>query len=107
MFVTRDMALVQRAHLLAQRLPIVIDERISHRLHVARDDLVELVEREPDAMIGDPVLRKVIRANALAAIATANERLTGIGPLLIFALAIEVVQPRLEHANRFGEILML
>jgi hypothetical protein len=43
----------------------VVDQRVGHGLHVPGDDLVELVERQADAVIGDAVLGKVTLASPI------------------------------------------
>ena len=65
--------LVQAAHLVAELLAVVVDQRVGHRLQVAGDDLVELVQREADAVVGQAILREVVGANPLAAVAGADE----------------------------------
>ena len=47
----------------------------------ARDDPVEAVERQVDAVVGHPVLRKIIGPDALAAVAGADQIAAGL-PLL-------------------------
>ena len=78
--------LVQAAHLVAELLAVVVDQRVGHRLQVAGDDLVEVVQREADAVVGEAVLREVVGANPLAAVAGADERLALGGPLGVFLL---------------------
>src|SRR5262249_52885335 len=41
----------------------------NYLIQMAGDDRIELVERQADAMIRQPILRKVIRPDSLAAIA--------------------------------------
>src|SRR5688572_942666 len=43
--------LVQPPHLIPQLVTIMLDQRIRHRLKIAADDLVELVDREADAVV--------------------------------------------------------
>src|SRR2546425_4104345 len=51
-------------------LGLVLGEQLLRQLRkVAVHDVVDLVEGEPDAVVGDPSLRKVVSANALGTIA--------------------------------------
>ena len=43
-------------------------QRVEQRVEVAVEDLVEVVRLEVDPVIGDPVLREVVGADALAAV---------------------------------------
>src|SRR4051794_37363205 len=67
--------LIQPAHLIAQLLPVVVEECIRNRLQVPGDNLIKIVHRKPDAVIGEAVLRKVIGTNSFASIARADEAL--------------------------------
>src|SRR5881392_2229365 len=55
--------LIEYAHLIPQFVAIVLDEGVGDGLQVAANDLIELVDREADAVIGDAILRKVVGAN--------------------------------------------
>src|SRR5699024_8776327 len=48
-------------------------QRVDDGIELAGHDVVELVQRQIDAMIGDSALRKVIGANALRPVATADQ----------------------------------
>ena len=61
--------LLQPPHRIAELLAVVVDQRVGDRLQVAGEDLIELVQRQPDAVIGQPVLGKVVGTNPLAAVA--------------------------------------
>ena len=58
-------------------------------------------------MVGHAVLGEVVGADALAAIARADQRLPLAGPLFVLLLALSFVEPRLEHAQGLGKILVL
>ena len=62
-------------------LAVVFDQGVDHRSEVAGQDIVELVERQVDAVIGEAVLGKVVGADPLAAVARADLRLAFAGPL--------------------------
>ena len=47
---------LQNAHLVAKLIPIVFDQRLGHGRQVAADNLVELVKRQANAMVRDPVV---------------------------------------------------
>ena len=50
----------------------VVQHRLDHEIEVAGKNIGEAVDREPDAVIGDPILLVVVRADLLAATATAD-----------------------------------
>src|ERR1700704_3073830 len=49
------------------------EQRLCKLREVAVHDVVDLIEREPDAMIGHPPLREIVGADALGAVARADE----------------------------------
>jgi hypothetical protein len=49
---------------------VFTDERFDHLVQLTRHHLVELVEGEVDAVIGDPPLGKIVGADTLGAVAT-------------------------------------
>ena len=59
--------------MVAELLAIVVDEGVGNRLQVADDHLIEVVHRQADAVIGHAVLREIVGANPLAAVAGADE----------------------------------
>src|SRR5262249_6410819 len=69
--------------------------------------LRQLVEREIDAGVTHPPLRKTIGADALGAIAGADlpGRLGGARRVLL--LTFEIVEPGAQHGHRLGAIAML
>ncbi len=80
---------------------------VGDRLQVAGDDLVELVERQVDAVVGHAVLREVVGADPLAAVAGADEALALGGPLGLLLLQLGIVEAGLQHAERLGLVLVL
>src|SRR3954463_2298675 len=63
---------------------------------VARNDARQIVERQVDAMVGDPALRKIISADALAAVARADHALALGGTGAIHPLPLDVIKLGLE-----------
>ena len=43
-------------------------ERVDHLVEIAVENILELIERQTDAMIGESALRIIIGADALAAV---------------------------------------
>ena len=86
---------------------VVVEQGVDHRLQVAGQDVVELVERQVDAVIGQPVVGKVVGADALAAVAGADQRSPFVGPRCVLLLPLQFVEPRFQHAQGLGEILVL
>ena len=59
---------------------VFLIERPNQLIEIAVHDVVELVEREIDAMIGDAPLRKIVGADALGAVARARPGACAIAP---------------------------
>src|SRR5205823_13822105 len=75
--------------------------------HVAGDDIIELVEREIDAVIGEAILGKVVGADAIAAVAAADKRAPLLGPLPMDFLLLHFVKPAAEDAHGPLAVLVL
>src|SRR5215468_5026740 len=59
-----DSALRDNRGLLLQLLGLIVrDQRLDQRLDLAVHDLIELVDRKPDTVIGEPVLREIVGAD--------------------------------------------
>ena len=52
--------------------PLVDQQRLDHQIEIAGQHVGESVDREPDAVVGDPVLLEVVGADLLAAAAAAD-----------------------------------
>ena len=63
-------------------LPLVFHQGVDHRIEVAGDDVVELVEREVDAVVGQAVFGEIVGADPLAAVAGADLGLALVGRFL-------------------------
>src|SRR5262245_3322783 len=73
----------------------------------AFQDLIELVQRQADAMVGDAPLREIVGANALRAIARADLALALRGPRLGRLLALELIKTRAQHLHGEPAVLVL
>src|SRR5262252_2887494 len=69
--------------------------------------LIELVQRQADAMVGDAPLREVIGADALRAIARANLALALRSPRLGRLLTLELIETRAQHLHGEAAVLVL
>src|SRR5207248_11295281 len=74
-------------------------------LHDALPIFAKLVQREPDAMIGDAVLRKIVGANFFAAVAGTNHGAALFRKLLLLLLQLHLVEARSQHAHAFLAVL--
>ena len=82
-------------------------QRVDDRVELAVHHEIELVQGEADAMIGDAVLREVVGADLLAAVAGAHHA-AALGAerrLLLFEL--HLIEPRTQHALGLGAVLDL
>ena len=87
--------------------PLVGHQRLDHLVQLARQHVLELVEREADAVVRDPVLLEVVGADLLAAPAPAD-----LGPPLgrqlrglLVLLGLEQAGP--QHRHGPGPVLEL
>src|SRR5690242_19747473 len=70
---------------------------INHGIQVAFHDAIELMQRESDTMVRYAVLREVVSADLLAAVAAAHHAATFRADLLALLLQLQFVQPRTQH----------
>src|SRR5215831_7837708 len=68
--------------------------------------LLELVQRQADAVIGDPPLREIVGADALRAVARADLALALRGPRVGRLLALQLIEARAQHLHGKAAILM-
>lgn len=99
--------LVQAPHGTSQLRSIVLDQCIRDWLQIAIYDLIEFIERQRNAMIGQAVFREVVGSNTLTAISRANQRAALFGAFFMLFLAIVFIQSRLEHPHGLREIFVL
>src|SRR5262245_58119852 len=91
-----------------QRLGLVVRaQRVDHVVDVSVDDRLQVVLGEPDPVIGQPILREVVGADLVGAIARLHllaPRLA-LGSLLLLALDLE--QLRAQDLHRLVLVLVL
>ena len=66
-------------------------------VEAAVEERVELMERQPDAVIGEAVLGKVVGANLLATLASADHRVALLGDGLALLLLLHLEQAAAQH----------
>src|SRR5581483_11963733 len=71
------------------------------------DDAVQLIERKVDAVVSDAALRKIIGADALAAVARADQALAFAGARRLDPRPLRLEQLGLEQFHRLGFVLVL
>ncbi len=86
---------------------VLLRERIHDLIELAVHDGVDLVQRQVDPVVRHAALRKIVRADALAAIARADERLAVRGFLVLALAALAVEQAGGEHAHRLRTVAVL
>src|SRR5579883_1985036 len=67
---------------------VLLIERADELFEMPVHDLIELVEREVDAMVGDAALREVVGADALGAVARADLELARLRLLALLTIAL-------------------
>ena len=77
---------IESAHLVAELLPVVVDQGVRHGLQVAGDDLVQIVQCQADTVVRDAILREVVRANPFAAVAGTDQAFSLGGPFGVLLL---------------------
>src|SRR5947207_6433813 len=83
------------------------EQRLRQLRKVAIHDVVDLVEGEPDAMVGDPSLRKVVSADALGTIARADQGFARRSFLRLLLAPLLVFDARRKHCERLFLVLVL
>src|SRR5881275_2210790 len=91
---TASLCLLFQALLLVE-LPQGLDQ-LAER---SGDDRIELVEIQIDPVIGNAILRKIVGANALAAVAGADQGTPLFGPFPMELLLLHFVEPATEDAQ--------
>ena len=76
-------------------------------IELARHDAFEAVERQVDAMVGEPTLREIVGADAFRPVAGADLGLAVGGADGVDPLPLQVVEPRFQHLHRLGAVLVL
>src|SRR5262245_11207437 len=82
-------------------------QRVDHRVEVAVEHTIELVQGEIDAMIGDPALREVVRADLLRAVAAAHHGTAVRRDRRLLVLSGTIEQPRAQDLERLRLVLVL
>src|SRR5262249_53432266 len=82
-------------------------ERVDDVVELAVHDAVDLVERQVDAVVGDAALREVVGADALRAVARADQGLARRGGLRRELLLLLVLDARRKHRKRALAVLVL
>src|SRR5450759_2742170 len=82
-------------------------ERVGELAQIAVQDLIEPVERQLDAVIGDPTLGEVVGANLLRPLARADLQSPGRRLLVLMALALALVEEGAQDAHRPRLVLEL
>src|SRR5688572_2503000 len=83
------------------------DDRAHQLLEIAVDDAVQLVQREPDAVVGDAVLREVVGADLLRTFAGAHHAAAFVADLVLLLLELQVEQAATQHLERARLVLDL
>src|SRR5262249_10044442 len=94
----------ERSQLLGLQLGL---QRLRQLGEVPVHDVVDLVQRESDAMIGDPSLREVVGAYALGAVTRPYERLARSGFLRLLLTHLLVLDARRQDGERLFLVLVL
>ena len=103
----RLLAVLFAAEALQTFLAVEGHQILNQFIHVTEHDLIQLVQRQIDAVIREAVLRKVIRPNPLAAIAGTNQRASLFSPFRLRLLLFHFQQPTSQNPHRFGTVFML
>src|SRR5216683_1233047 len=92
----------------AQRLRLLLRRQgVDKRIDFAVQHVVELVERQVDAMVGDAGLREVVSANSFRTVARADHRTAGLGDLRVLLRVGSLEQPRPQNLERTRLVLVL
>src|SRR6266853_4991494 len=83
------------------------EQRLCQLGQIAVHDVVDLVECETDAVVGDPSLRKIISADALGAVPRTDQGLARGGFLGLLLAQLPVLDARRQHREGLFLVLML
>src|SRR5260370_5997352 len=86
---------------------VMRDQRIEDGIHFAFHHEIELMQRQADAVIAHAILREVVGADFLAAVAGAHHALALGAEGRLLLLQFEFVEPRAQYALRLGAIFDL
>src|SRR6185437_6524125 len=101
-------AFIFRAEFLLQALGFEMrDERIDKRAELPLHHEIELMESEIDAMVGDAILRKIVRSDFLRTITRFNLAAAFGGDGFVLLRLFHFVETRAKHAHGFGAVLNL
>ena len=85
----------------------MFQERLDHFVELSLHDLVELVESQSDAVVGQSVLGEVVGPDPLAAVAGSDQAASLVGSLLVGFLLLGFEQSAAKHSQGLGPILVL
>ena len=74
-------------------------QRLDERLQLAFHHLIQLMQREADAVIRNAILREIIGADLLAAVAGAHHAAPLRADFFLLLLELHLVEPRTQHAH--------
>ncbi len=84
------------------------DQRIDDLAQpIAGQNLVEVVEREVDAVVGDATLREIVSADALGAVSLTDHLLPLCGACLIGSLALNIIKACFQQLHRLCFVFVL
>ena len=83
------------------------DYGIDQRIDITAHNLIELMERHSDAVIGDAILFEIVGANLLGAIAGADLRAALGRNRILLLLRLHLEKSRSQHAHRLLAVLDL
>src|ERR1035437_8890331 len=86
---------------------VMRDQRVEDGIHFALHHEIELMERQADAVIAHAILRKVVGADFLAAVARAHHALALRAQCSLLLFELQLVEARTQHALRLGAVLDL
>src|SRR5579862_2456473 len=93
---------------LLQFLGLVVgDERVDDGLEFAVHYVGELVDRETDTVVGDAVLREVVGADLLAAVAGADHGFAFFGQSFLLLLHLDFIEARTQDPHALLAVLDL
>ena len=83
------------------------NERIGQLFQITVHDEIQLVQRQVDAVVRHAALREIVGADALAAVARADQTLAGGGFLGLGLAQLHVLDAGGQHLHGLGLVLVL
>ena len=82
-------------------------QRTKQFVHITIENRGNLVQRQVDAVVGNPTLREIVGTDALGTITRTNQRFTRAGNVCLLGAHLDILDPRRQHLHSRGLVGVL